>query len=143
YRITIRGGDWGPSTACHARNSDSDPASWCPVGSPYAATGNDGTTGPNYENNIGPDDEVHPLQWPHDITIDGARIHDQNSLDLGTMHTGGLFLISGYDITIRNTAFQRNAVYDVQVQDFTADGCCVHQFGPAHDVTLENNWFGA
>jgi hypothetical protein len=38
--------------------------------------------------------------------------------------------------------FQRNAVYDLQVQDFTMD-CCNLDFGPARGVVLENNWFGA
>jgi hypothetical protein len=141
YRITIKGGDWGPSLACHARDSTYDPATWCPAGSPHAATGNDGNAG-DWENHVGPDGNILS-QWPHDILITGARIHDQNSTDLDAMHTGGLFLISGHDIAIRNTVFQQNAVYDLQVQDFTSPDCCGMTFGPAHDVVLENNWFGA
>jgi hypothetical protein len=138
YRITIKGGDWGPSTSCFARRSNHDPKTWCPVGSPYAATGN---TDGSAENHVGPDGNILG-QWPHDIVIDGARIHDQNSLDLAALHTGGLFLVSGHEITIRNTIFQKNAVYDLQVQDFSSPDCCGMTFGPPHDVVLENNWFG-
>jgi hypothetical protein len=141
YRITIKGGDWGPSLACHARESTYAPATWCPAGSPHATTGNDGNAG-DWENHVGPDGNI-VSQWPHDIVITGARIHDQNSTDLDAMHTGGLFLISGHDIAIRNTVFQQNAVYDLQVQDFTSPDCCGMTYGPPHDVVIENNWFGA
>jgi hypothetical protein len=140
YDITIKGGDWGPSLACRARGSSYDPSTWCPLGSPYASTGNDGAEG-DWENHIGPDGNILN-QWPHEITVDGARIHDQNSTDLSAMHTGGLFVISGYDIAIRNTIFQKDAVYDLQVQDFSNPDCCGMTFGPPHDVVLENNWFG-
>jgi hypothetical protein len=141
YGITIKGGDWGPSLACHARGSAFAASSWCPVGSPYASTGNDGSAG-DWENHVGPDGELLN-QWPHDIVITDTRIHDQNSTDLDAMHTGGLFLISGHDIAIRNTVFQKNAVYDLQVQDFSSPECCGMTFGPVHDAVLENNWFGA
>jgi hypothetical protein len=141
HDVAIEGGDWGPSLFCYARNdaAHADPTTWCPPGSPYAAMGN---TQGSAENHIGPNGSLLGL-WPHDIVIDGARIHDQNSLDLGGMHTGGLFVVSGYDITVRNTVFQRNAVYDVQVQDFTTPDCCGMTFGTPHDLLFENNWFGA
>jgi hypothetical protein len=140
YDITIKGGDFGPSVACHARNSKTPRNSWCPAGSPYARAGNDGSNG-SYENGIGPDGTILN-QWPHDILLDGVTIHDQNSLDLTDMHQGGLFIISGYRITIRNSKFLRNVVYQVQVQDFTNKACCGMTFGPLHDVVIENNWFG-
>jgi hypothetical protein len=137
--ITIRGGDWGPSVACFPRGSATDPASWCPADGPYALTGNDGNEG-NFENVIGPDGDI-ASQWPERIVLDGLTIHDQNSLDLDRLHTGGLFLISGGPITIRNTKFSRNAVYQIQVQNFTDRECCGMDYGPVHDATLENNWF--
>jgi hypothetical protein len=138
--ITIKGGDWGPSVACHARNSKTSPASWCPAGSLYARTGNDGTNG-SYENGIGPDGTIKN-QWPERILLDGVTIHDQNSLDLDSMHSGGLFIISGHGVTIRNSKFLRNVVYQIQVQDFTTKDCCGMTFGPLRDVVIENNWFG-
>ncbi|HET8606518.1 MAG TPA: hypothetical protein VFL66_05745 [Gaiellaceae bacterium] len=141
YEITLKGGDWGPSLACYPEGSDHPPATWCPSWSPYALTGNYGNNG-DWENHIGPDGTI-PNQWPRQILIDGTRIHDQNSTDLDAMHTGGLFLISGGEITIRNTIFQQDAVYDLQVQDFSNPDCCGMTFGPVHDVVLENNWFEA
>jgi hypothetical protein len=140
YAITIKGGDWGPSVACHARNSKTKRATWCPAGSPHARVGNDGSQG-SYENGIGPDGTIKN-QWPHDILLDGLTIHDQNSLDLTEMHQGGLFIISGYGITIRNSKFLRNVVYQIQVQDFTNRACCGMSFGPLRNVVIENNWFG-
>jgi hypothetical protein len=141
HDITIKGGDWGPSVACHARGSKTPRSGWCPEGSLYAKRGNDGSAG-SYENNIGPDGTIKN-QWPHDIVLDGLTIHDQNSLDLTKLHSGGLFIISGYRIAIRNSKFLRNVVYQIQVQDFTNRDCCGMSFGPAHDVVIENNWFGA
>jgi hypothetical protein len=140
HEITIKGGDWGPSVACHARGSQFARSSWCPAGSPYAETGNEGGAG-DYENRIAPDGTI-PNQWPHDIVLDGLYIHDQNSLDLDGLHQGGLFLVSGHDIAIRNSRFVRNAVYQIQVQDFSTPACCGMTFGPIRDVVIENNWFG-
>jgi hypothetical protein len=140
YDITIKGGDFGPSVACRARGSATPRSSWCPAGSPYARTGNDGAAG-RFENVIGPDGNIKN-QWPHDILIDGATIHDQNSLDLVTMHQGGLFVISVHALTIENTKFLRNVVYQVQVQDFTTPACCGMTFGPPRDVVIQNDWFG-
>ncbi|HET8606469.1 MAG TPA: recombinase family protein [Gaiellaceae bacterium] len=109
--ITIAGGDWGPNT------------------------------GPGTEEDkIGPDGAI-PNQWPTDIVLDGLTIHDQNSTDLSSEHMGGLFLISGGPITIENSHFLRNVVYDVQVQDFTSPDCCGMTFGAVHDVLLRNNVF--
>jgi hypothetical protein len=109
--ITIQGGDWGPNT------------------------------GPGtQEDKIGPDGGI-PNQWPTNIVLDGVYVHDQNSNDLSVEHMGGLFLVSGGPITIRNSRFERNVVYDIQVQDFTNPDCCGQTYGPVHDVLLENNVF--
>jgi hypothetical protein len=115
HHITIKGGNWGPNYVC-------------------------GTSGTD-ENKVGPDGNI-PRQWPHDVVLDGLRIHDQNSYHLDLCHMGGLFLISGHNITLRNSIFSRNAVYDIQVQDFTNADCCGMKFGQMHDVLMENNWFG-
>jgi hypothetical protein len=110
--VTIRGGDWGPGD---------EP----------------GTT----ESRISPDGGVLNSE-PHDILLDGLYIHDHNSSDLTQYHNGGMELVSGYNITIRNTTFARNVVYDIEVQDFTSPACCGMKYGNAHDVLLEDNWFG-
>ena len=140
YDITIKGGDWGPSVACYARGSATNRRAWCPADSVYAHTGNAGSQG-DWENHIGPDGTI-PRQWPHHIVLDGLYIHDQNSLDLVHMHAGGLFLISGHEITIENSRFERNVVYQIQVQDFTSRACCGMTFGPPRNVVIQNNWFG-
>jgi chitodextrinase len=115
HHITLKGGDWGPNYVC----------------------GGGGTI----EDKIGPDGTIMN-QWPHDITLDGLYIHDQNSQNLNNCHMGGLFLISGGPITIRNTVFSQNVVYQIQIQNFTTASCCGMNFGPVHDLTIENNWFG-
>ena len=109
--ITILGGDWGPNT------------------------------GPNTEENkVGPDGTI-PGQWPAHIVLNGLYIHDQNSNDLSTQHMGGLFLISGGPITLENSHFARDVVYDVQVQDFTNVDCCGMDYGPVHDMVMQGNVF--
>ena len=37
--------------------------------------------------------------------------------------------------------FERNAVYDIEVQDFTTAACCGMKYGNASDVTLDGNRF--
>jgi chitodextrinase len=113
--ITIKGGDWGPNYVC----------------------GGGGTV----ENKIGPDGAIMN-QWPTNIVLDGLYIHDQNSEDLNNCHMGGLFLVSGGPITLQNSVFSQNVVYQIQIQDFTNASCCGMDFGPPHDLTIQNNWFG-
>ena len=113
--ITIQGGDWGPNYVC----------------------GGGGTV----ENKVGPDGVI-TNQWPTNIVLDGLHIHNQNSEDLNSCHMGGLFLISGGPITLRNSTFSQTVVYDIQIQNFTTASCCGMNYGPVHDVTIENNWFG-
>ena len=117
HRITIKGGDWGPNYIC-------------------------GSQGGVIENKIEPSGQILN-QWPHDIVLDGLYIHDQNSADLGRCHMGGLFVISGYNLVIRNSIFSKDVVYDVLVQDFSNPACCGMKFGQPRDVVIENNWFGA
>jgi hypothetical protein len=111
--VTILGGDWGPM---------SEPG--------------------GMESRISPDGGVLNSN-PHDILLDGLKIHDVTSQDLNTYHVGGLLFVSGYNIAIRNTTFERVAVYDMEIQDFTSVACCGMKYGNAHDVTIENNRFGA
>jgi hypothetical protein len=111
--VTIRHADWGPGT----EPNDS-------------------------ESRIGPDGGVLN-SYPEHIVLDHGRVHDQNSTDLTQNHNGGMELIAGRDIKILNSSFLRNAVYDIEVQDFTTSGCCGMKYGNATDVVLEGNVFGA
>ena len=144
--ITIRGGDFGPSVGCWPRGTtgvggnggEITPEMWCPVGSGYETTGNTR----DFEPRIGPHGSLTNV-WPHDIVIDGATIHDNNSLDPFNLHTGGLFLVSGYNLVIQNSHFYGNIVYDLFAENFTSTACCVQNFGSFHDVVLRNNRFEA
>jgi hypothetical protein len=105
--ITIRGGDWGPANT---------------------AKGDD-------ENVITPDGN-HIRDEPSHIVLDGLLIHHQQSSNLRRHHQGGLMLVGGGSITIRNTTFVKNVVYDIEVGGFNGAK-------NPHHVTLENNVFGA
>lgn len=117
HHITIKGGDWGPNYIC-------------------------GTDRDTVENKVNPSGQILN-QWPHHIVLDGLYIHDQNSHDLGNCHMGGLFIVSGHNIVLRNSIFSKNVVYNVLIQDFSNPECCNMKFGQPHTVLIENNWFGA
>ena len=69
---------------------------------------------------------------PDDIVIDGVTIHDVQSYDLGPCHIEGLAIFAGTNVTVRNSKFYGNSVYDVFLQGNS---------GPISGVTFENNWF--
>jgi hypothetical protein len=111
--VTIRKSDWGP-----------------------------GTEPTDSESRITPDGGVLN-SYPTHILLDRIQVHDQNSVDLGSHHNGGMELVAGRDITIRNSRFFHDAVYDIEVQDFTNADCCGMKYGNASNVTLEGNVFEA
>lgn len=74
---------------------------------------------------------------PKDIVLDGLHVHDQNGdkgRELGDCHFGGLFLVTVDGLTIRNSVFERNVIYSMQVQNFEGP--------PAKRVLLEHNSWG-
>ncbi len=92
--------------------------------------------GNGFENKIGWGGGITYV--PRQVTLDGLMIHNQNG-DAGRIasdcHFGGLFLVTVDGLTIRNSVFSQNVVYNIQVQNFGNS--------PAPtNVTLENNWFG-
>jgi len=106
--VTIKGGDWGPSLSC---------------------SGGD-------ENQITASTSL-PGVSPNGVTLDGIVIHDQNTSDAVRCHTGGLVVQGGTNITIRNSTFANNAIYDLIVDDPT------NGTFPLRDWVIENNWFGS
>ena len=110
--VTLRGGDYGPSVACRPGTYPGDQTE-------NMITGTSGAS-----------------STPHDITIDGIVVHDFNTDNASACHSGGLLVQGGSNVTIRNSRFYRNMVYDILWDDFTGS------FG-LHDWTIENNWFGA
>ena len=91
--------------------------------------------GPGYENKIGFGSGITYV--PRNITIDGVVIHDQNVNSAGRAndcHFGGLFIVNADGLTIKNSIFSQNVVYNIQIQNFAGP--------PPKNVTMENNWFG-
>lgn len=73
---------------------------------------------------------------PKDIVLDGLHVHDQNGdkgRELGDCHYGGLFLVTVDGLTIKNSTFERNVIYSIQVQNFEGP--------PAKRVLLDHNSF--
>jgi ribosomal protein L24 len=71
---------------------------------------------------------------PDRILIDGVTIHDIQSQDLGACHLEGLAIFAGTHVTVRNSKFYGNSIYDIFLQPNS---------GPISNVTMENNWFAA
>ena len=74
---------------------------------------------------------------PRNVTWERVVVHgfdrDQGAV-AADCHTGGLFIVNGYDITLREMVFSENLVYNIQVQNYVGN--------PAQDVVIENSWFG-
>jgi len=90
-----------------------------------------------FENKIGANGAAVPKE-PSNVLLERVAIHDQNRTQAAAnadCHFGGLFLISGNGITIRNSVFEQNVVYNIQVQNFGGGN-------QPTNVTIENNWFG-
>lgn len=92
--------------------------------------------GPGFENKIGFAGGVAVV--PRNVVIDGLLIHNQNRNPDGAAsdcHFGGLFLATANGLIVRNSVFSQNAVYNVQVQNFSGAP-------PASNIVFENNIFG-
>ncbi len=85
--VTVKGGSWGPASAC---------------GGPSGGT----------NNSIRDITGVVPTH----ILIDAVAIHDVQSYDLTNCHIEGLAIFAGQDITVSHSRFWGNSVYDVFVQ---------------------------
>ena len=53
---------------------------------------------------------------PDHILIDGVTIHDIQSYDLGACHIEGLAIFAGTNVTVRNSKFYGNSIYDIFLQ---------------------------
>ena len=92
--------------------------------------------GPAFENRIGYAGPVAVV--PRNVTLDGLIIHNQTRNADGAVsdcHIGGLFLQTANGLTIENSVFSQNAVYNIQVQNFS-------DAPPATNVTIQNTLFG-
>lgn len=114
---TVSTGVFGADTVTF-KNMDVGPATViAPKGRCYVKEGS------GFENKIGFGGGIPVV--PRNITWDGLRIHDQNgdaSRELGDggsgCHWGGLFIVTVDGLVIKNSVFERNVVYHVQLQNF-------------------------
>ena len=108
--ITVEGGSWGPATACAE-----------------AYTG-------VYE---GDNNAIRQptSQAPEDILINETTIHNVQSDNFNECHIEGLAIFAGNNVTVSNSKFYENSVYDIFMQNNSG--------GNPDNVTLEGNWFAA
>lgn len=87
------------------------------------------------ESKIGPN--VDEQFVPRNITWERVVVHGMD-LDASALkancHYGGLFIVSVRNLTIRDSVFTENVVYNIQVQNYVG--------APATDVVIQNSWFG-
>jgi hypothetical protein len=91
--------------------------------------------GNGFENKIGYAGGIEVV--PRNVTLDGLLIHNQNRNPAGAAsdcHFGGLFLVTANGLTVKNSVFSQNAVYNVQVQNFGGAP-------PPTNIRFENNVF--
>jgi hypothetical protein len=88
------------------------------------------------ESKIGPNIDAE-LFSPRNITWERVVVHgmdrDASAAQAGC-HYGGLFVVSASGVTIRESVFTENIVYNIQVQNYVGS--------PATNVTVQNTWFG-
>jgi hypothetical protein len=107
------------STSFGVFNANTVTFRWMDVGPATVTSGCAIAQGPGMENKIGFGGGITVV--PTNITLDGLHIHDQNG-DSGRIasgcHFGGLFLVTANGLTVQNTVFEKNVVYNVQIQNF-------------------------
>jgi hypothetical protein len=107
--ITVEGGSWGPATACTEVFGDPYEGDNNAIRQPIAS------------------------QAPEYITIADTTIHNVQSADLIECHIEGLAIFAGNHVTVSNSKFYENSVYDVFMQ--------ANSGGNPDNVKLAGNWF--
>jgi hypothetical protein len=105
--VTVEGGSWGPASAC---------------GGPYGG-GNNSIR------------QTIPAVTPENITINNTIIHDVQSYDLIECHIEGLAIFAGNHVSVSNSKFYGNSIYDVFMQ--------ANSGGKPNNVTISGNWMAA
>jgi hypothetical protein len=106
--VNVIGGDYGPASDC---------------GGPYGGSNNSIR---RFAENGAPN--------PSHILIEGVRIHDILSYNLTQCHMEGLAIFAGEGVTVRNSKFWNDSVYDIFLQSNS---------GPISNLLIENNWLAA
>jgi hypothetical protein len=102
--VTVEGGSWGPASACGG-----------PVGG----------------NNNSIREPITGVA-PENILINNTVIHDVQSYNLIECHIEGLAIFAGNHVTVSNSKFYGNSIYDVFIQ--------ANSGGSPNNVTLRGNW---
>jgi hypothetical protein len=102
--VTVEGGSWGPASACGG-----------PVG------GNN--------NSIR---QTIPSVAPENIVINKTVIHDVQSYNLTNCHIEGLAIFAGNHVTVSNSKFYGNSIYDVFIQ--------ANSGGSPNNISIAKNW---
>jgi hypothetical protein len=102
--VTVEGGSWGPASAC---------------GGPYGGNNNSIR-------------QTIPSVTPENILINDTIIHDVQSYDLIECHIEGLAIFAGNHVTVSNSKFYGNSIYDVFMQ--------ANSGGKPNNVTISHNW---
>jgi hypothetical protein len=102
--VTVEGGSWGPASAC---------------GGPYGGNNNSIR-------------QTIPAVAPENILINDTVIHDVQSYDLVGCHIEGLAIFAGNHVTVSNSKFYGNSIYDIFIQ--------ANSGGKPNNVTLSGNW---
>ncbi len=102
--VTVEGGSWGPASAC---------------GGPYGGNNNSIR-------------QTIPAVAPENILINDTIIHDVQSYDLVGCHIEGLAIFAGNHVTVSNSKFYGNSIYDVFIQ--------ANSGGDPNNVALVGNW---
>ena len=106
--VNVIGGDYGPASDC---------------GGPYGGSNNSIR---RFAENGAPN--------PQNVLIEGVRIHDIISENFTQCHIEGLAIFAGEGVTVRNSKFWGNSVYDIFLQSNS---------GPVSKLLIENNWMAA
>ena len=102
--VTVEGGSWGPASAC---------------GGPYGGNNNSIR-------------QTIPAVAPENILINNTIIHDVQSYNLIECHIEGLAIFAGNHVTVSNSKFYGNSIYDVFMQ--------ANSGGNPNNVILKDNW---
>ena len=109
--ITVDNNDWGPSVACNAAY-------------PSGQTENQVTWSGNWPGTV-----------PTNITVSNSLIHDMQTDNAVSCHSGGLIIQSFNGLTISGNKFYRNIIYNTEFDEFTGSQSVT-------GLLMENNWYG-
>lgn len=111
--VTIVGGVWGP---CTTDGSDSNPCA---------------------NNKI----DFQPPRPSRDVVIDGGLYHDYRIIRGSGAHFECMFIVGGWNVTVRRARFHNCSIFDIFVQYYQDLNFPKLEGTPYNGLTFENNFF--